>query len=98
MLPVADDAGVVAVAMDAPSESILSFPIHGSGGGQSEQEPNWEGCAPQRGERNSDPRLHARVIAWEPGKFRDEGVYLGVFCVRMANTGLIPARVKKSEK
>src|SRR5258705_1878221 len=27
MLPLADDAGVVAVAMDAPSDSILSFPI-----------------------------------------------------------------------
>jgi hypothetical protein len=32
-------------------------------------------CAAERGK----DRLHARIIAWEPGKFRDEGVYLGVF-------------------
>jgi hypothetical protein len=30
--------------------------------------------------REGEDRLHARIIAWEPGKFRDEGVYLGVFC------------------
>src|SRR5258705_222281 len=94
MLPEADDAGVVAVAMDAPSESILSFPIHGSRGGQSEQEPNWEGDAPHRGERDSDPRLHARVIAWQPGKFRDKEGMPRVVLHKVANARLIPARVR----
>src|SRR5260370_29098855 len=56
MLPVVGDAGVAAVAIYAPRESILSSPIHGLRGGQSEQEPNWESCARQRGKRNSDPR------------------------------------------
>jgi hypothetical protein len=37
-----DDVGVAALAMDAPRETILVFPIHGLCGGANGQEPIWE--------------------------------------------------------